>query len=107
MRQTVDSYVWARQHRPWFAGYLSVFDFPQTPVAVNFDDGSFVCFDSAFFVQEDEFLVIYTEHQGYHVFLLSDDDRIITGEERDKTYIPDDDGKEYWIDDGKERGYTN
>lgn len=55
------------EHKPELAGTLKAGDF-DGEVILTFEDGSLVHFQYAFARQEGEFLVVYTEHCGYHAF---------------------------------------
>ena len=47
---------------------LTVVDFPQQPVHVTFADNSIVRLRNAFYRREGEWLAVYSEHCGYHMF---------------------------------------
>jgi hypothetical protein len=60
------------QHVPELAGRLDAFSFPDRDdgtVVLTFEDGSVVVFQHAFTCMEGEWVVVYTEHCGYHAFL--------------------------------------
>ena len=57
--------------RPKLLGELKAADFPETTVTVVCQDGSTCRFRSAFYHKEEEWIAVYTEHSGYHMFHLS------------------------------------
>lgn len=55
------------EHTPRLAGKLEACDFTR-PLMLSTDSGCFFWFDSAFYTREDGFIVVYSEHAGYHVY---------------------------------------
>lgn len=56
-------------------------DFPLTGVRIGYEDGSVVSFRYAFALQDPAMpgrVAVFTEHCGYHEFLLSPDDLLTT-----------------------------
>jgi hypothetical protein len=47
---------------------LTAYDFPEESVTLRFEDGSNVRFESAFALDNDKHVAVFTEHCGYHVF---------------------------------------
>ena len=80
-------------HTPELAGTLWMYHFPDEPVRIEWEDGSFAQWQSAFWCKEYEFTVVYTEHCMYHVLLLSEDDKVI-GQEGPRT-LSKDEQREY------------
>ncbi len=66
-----------RLHHPELSDSLLVYDFPSTSVQLYLGDNTnsegFVSFENAFWLREnnDKYVVVYTEHLGYHVFMDS------------------------------------
>lgn len=55
--------------KPELEGSLTVKDFPhEASVTVVLSDGSTCRFRNAFYHREGEWVVVYTEHVGYHPF---------------------------------------
>lgn len=84
--------------RPELEGMLTAYDF-EGGVAVTFEDGSHVSFNHAFARFEGDDLVIYTEHNGYHVFPWYIDDAEgvhLWGTVWDDDRKPDPRGEPYW-----------
>ena len=54
---------------PELEGTLDATSFPKS-LSIDFEDGSLIIFKHAFYKIEASHLVVYTEHCGYHVFLL-------------------------------------
>ncbi len=71
------------QPTPARLGTLTAEDFPTglSPVEVEFEDGSYVMFNHAFYSREDRWIAVYTEHNGYHLF-FADSVETIKGTER-------------------------
>ena len=66
---------------PLWNGLLRVDDFQSDdPVVVQFEDGSECKFYNAFYRRENNRIVVYTEHCGYHSFHQSA--TVITGLDR-------------------------
>ena len=56
--------------RPILLGRLSAKDFPQdSSVTIELFEGSVCRFRNAFYHHEGKWIVIYSEHAGYHMFL--------------------------------------
>jgi hypothetical protein len=64
------SHFAAGGHAPALLGQLSAKSF-NTRLSIDFEDESTVRFNCAFAVYEGQgkYLVVYTEHNGYHVFM--------------------------------------
>lgn len=57
--------------KPELLGRLTAEDFPQQPVHVTFADNSIVRLRYAFYRREGEWLAVYSEHCGYHMFPMA------------------------------------
>ena len=53
---------------PEWTGKLSVRDFPSISTHLQWEDGSKCVFQYAFYRYENDRLVVYSEHCGYHSF---------------------------------------
>ena len=65
------------EHVPALAGTLTAYDFPGTSVSLYLGDlevviEGYTTFNNAFWCEEEEWTVVYTEHLGYFVFRTSD-----------------------------------
>lgn len=60
----------SKLHTPELFGCLSTYDFNNAGLVGVFlnDDEGFCLFNSAFWREEGEYIVVYTEHSGYHTF---------------------------------------
>ena len=64
------------EHVPSLSG-MTAYHFPSTSVSLYLGDldsaiEGYATFNNAFWCEEDEFIVVYTEHLGYFVFRTSD-----------------------------------
>jgi len=68
---------------PEWEGLLDAGDFPTDPTLVfQFEDGSECKFFHAFYRNEGDRLVVYTEHCGYHSFPGAKWINVVTGTDR-------------------------
>lgn len=65
------------KHTPELAGTLTAYHFPDTLVSLYLGDlevvmEGYATFNNAFWCEEEEWTVVYTEHLGYFVFRTSE-----------------------------------
>jgi hypothetical protein len=74
--------MWNTDHKPELQGHLTANDFGEGHVTIWTADGEATCrFCCAFYREEGDFIVVYTEHAGYFVF-FKDAEMEITGRYR-------------------------
>lgn len=61
-------YIPSKRHKFWLEGCLDCTHFSELNVEMHHDDTTALLWRNAFWTLEDDMLVVYSEHCGYHAF---------------------------------------
>lgn len=77
----------ARQRAQEIDDKLTAYDFQHgSRVYVKHEDGTELDFNSAFLQKDDEWVYIFTEHHGFHVYHLEDLEKCMSYQEPQEEY---------------------